>query len=503
MKQQFSRRQFLVYGTIALVVVLFLAVESWTVQQNRLNTSQDSALAARTPSLAAPRTAIPLRVDTQTILTGQQLYRSYCATCHGTSGRGDGPAAQSLDTPLPDLVPRVQPGVQTDADLYQRIAASTPGSAMPAYGEQLSEEQIWQLVAYLRTFKPVPIAAAPVPTSAITTTAEAAVPTADLAVELPPLFPSTDEPLPPLVFARSGNIWHSDGSGAEPRQITQFSHKEYAGQPVYAPGTGRVAFVTISPPPISSTSFLPSSALHTMNLDGGDRQLIWQSDESSIQLPSWTPDGTALYVMHNGKQQENEDSDDLRPQVVRIDVATGTRQTIIEDALDPSISADGRQLAYLRLNNDDYTMSLMVADPDGSGAREVMSNAMFDGFFAPRFSPDGQTLIFAAIGGPETNEQGFPIAAQRSLLDGVLALFGPPVAEAHGVPWDVWRVNVDGTGLQRLTKFYEDLPMAIFSPDGSEVVIMGYGGIYRMRPDGSELRRISTLGDHGALDWIR
>lgn len=36
-------------------------------------------------------------------LDGAQIFRSYCASCHGTDGRGQGPAAGALKHPPPDL----------------------------------------------------------------------------------------------------------------------------------------------------------------------------------------------------------------------------------------------------------------------------------------------------------------------------------------------------------------------------------------------------------------
>ena len=58
-------------------------------------------------------------------------------------------------------------------------------------------------------------------------------------------------------------------------------------------------------------------------------------------------------------------------------------------------------------------------------------------------------------------------ASVPSPLDRLLGLFEPPTAEAHGLPWDLWLINSDGSGLRRLTSFYEDLPMAAFSPGSS------------------------------------
>ncbi len=35
--------------------------------------------------------------------SGEEMYTSYCAACHGKAGKGDGPAASALKTPPPDL----------------------------------------------------------------------------------------------------------------------------------------------------------------------------------------------------------------------------------------------------------------------------------------------------------------------------------------------------------------------------------------------------------------
>jgi mono/diheme cytochrome c family protein len=75
-------------------------------------------------------------VGNETIPTGEALYRRHCASCHGVSGRGDGPAARSLATPPTDLT-RLRMSVQ---DLMQvidgRTAVQAHGSSeMPVWGE--------------------------------------------------------------------------------------------------------------------------------------------------------------------------------------------------------------------------------------------------------------------------------------------------------------------------------------------------------------------------------
>jgi len=245
-----------------------------------------------------------------------------------------------------------------------------------------------------------------------------------------------------------------------------------------------------------------------MGADGVNLRAIWKPEQGLLGMPTWSADGKTIYIAANGVKlvlQSSASPPSARElQIVRIDLATGAKQALLNDALDPSISRDGAQLAYLKLSDDGYTMSLNVAAPDGSGTLELIGGQDFQGFYAPRFSPDGKQIIVAAIGGPQTDAQGYPIKASvPSPLDRLLGLLEPTTAEAHGLPWDLWLVNSDGSGLRRLTSFYEDLPMAAFAPDGKQVAVMGLGGIYMMEADGSQLRRIDPTGDHGGLDWPR
>lgn len=444
----------------------------------------------------------PLKPDARTIAAGQKLYLDNCVPCHGASGKGDGPAGAGLNPPPADLTRHMISGAHTDGQIYLWIKDGFPGTAMPAWGQRLGEEQIWQLVTYLRTFGQ---SAAPTPARP---SAEALGPQPapnQTAPGQPTAVQSAREPLPPMVFARQGNLWRSDGSGAASRPITHFGQDSYADAPTFSPDSGLVAFVVVTQPPITATVPVPTSALYVMDADGSNLRPVWKPAQGLLSSPTWAGDGQALYVATNGVHLTTGAYGGERElEVVRVDLATGAQQPLLKDALDPSISRDGTSMAYLQLSKDGYTMSLEVAAPDGSGARQVLGGEGFQGFYAPRFSPDGKQIVVAAMGGPETDAQGYPVkASSSSPLAGLIALLAPPTAEAHGMPWELWTVNTDRTGLRRLTVFYEDLPMASFSPDGQQIVVMGAGGIYLMRPDGSQLRRIDPFGDHHGLDWAR
>ena len=40
--------------------------------------------------------------------SGQEMYKNYCAVCHGVDGKGNGPAAEALKVPTPDLTTLTQ-----------------------------------------------------------------------------------------------------------------------------------------------------------------------------------------------------------------------------------------------------------------------------------------------------------------------------------------------------------------------------------------------------------
>ena len=90
----------------------------------------------------------PQRDDPDSIVRGSRIYAEHCTSCHGVSGRGDGPIAQTL-TPAPaDLALHVP--LHPEGDTYVFIAAGFPNSAMTGWSERLSEDEIWDVVNYLR-----------------------------------------------------------------------------------------------------------------------------------------------------------------------------------------------------------------------------------------------------------------------------------------------------------------------------------------------------------------
>lgn len=124
-------------------------VWSWLVVVIAL--SGASLLSARDPWTAPESDAQkenPVRASKDAITRGKELYLDRCADCHGKKGRGDGPGAADLECHPPDFS-KPQVSQQSDGALFWKISAGR--KPMPGYGRKLSEEQRWQVVAYLRS----------------------------------------------------------------------------------------------------------------------------------------------------------------------------------------------------------------------------------------------------------------------------------------------------------------------------------------------------------------
>lgn len=82
---------------------------------------------------------------------GAVVFKTNCAPCHGAQGHGDGPAGAALD-PAPKNLAELQSHV-TDDYIFWRISTGKPGTSMVAWKGILTDEQIWQTVAFIRTLK--------------------------------------------------------------------------------------------------------------------------------------------------------------------------------------------------------------------------------------------------------------------------------------------------------------------------------------------------------------
>jgi len=99
-----------------------------------------------------------LKLAKQQIAAGGELFKTYCAQCHGDKGKGDGFAASFLEVPPRNFYQAnyrfktaAQGRLPHDADLFRTISLGSRRTPMPGFAKILTPEQRWNLIQYLKT----------------------------------------------------------------------------------------------------------------------------------------------------------------------------------------------------------------------------------------------------------------------------------------------------------------------------------------------------------------
>jgi mono/diheme cytochrome c family protein len=124
------KRTLIVISAATAVAAAALAAEEWTA-----------------PARAAAKKN-PVAADAASIGRGKTVYTAECASCHGNSGKGDGPSAKDLEKSPGDMT---KLGSQSDGALFWKITEGK--KPMASFATKLTEQQRWDVVNYLRTLK--------------------------------------------------------------------------------------------------------------------------------------------------------------------------------------------------------------------------------------------------------------------------------------------------------------------------------------------------------------
>src|SRR5512145_1508080 len=108
---------------------------------------------------ADPKKAAHAKPDPH-LLSGKQVYTQYCVTCHGESGKGDGPGGANLTIKPQNLADGRVMNALPDHMLVRAIGEGPQSiglsNLMPPFKPALSNAQISDVVAYIRTFAEPP-----------------------------------------------------------------------------------------------------------------------------------------------------------------------------------------------------------------------------------------------------------------------------------------------------------------------------------------------------------
>lgn len=87
------------------------------------------------------------------LAAGRMLYDKHCAVCHGAKGVGDGVVGETLQPAPTNLAMSLKMPQASDPFVFWAIAegGAMLQTAMPPFKDVLTEQEIWQLIAYLRS----------------------------------------------------------------------------------------------------------------------------------------------------------------------------------------------------------------------------------------------------------------------------------------------------------------------------------------------------------------
>lgn len=83
------------------------------------------------------------------LIRGKAMYERHCQNCHGSGGRGDGPAAVSL-TIQPADFHRFRSFLKSDEELLRTIEHGVVFSPMHSWRGQLTDEEMQDVLTYVR-----------------------------------------------------------------------------------------------------------------------------------------------------------------------------------------------------------------------------------------------------------------------------------------------------------------------------------------------------------------
>jgi len=250
-----------------------------------------------------------------------------------------------------------------------------------------------------------------------------------------------------IAFVGNSKIYVANADGSAQRRLTDNGAAE--GSPSWSPDGSRIAFLKLH----SGSEVFD---VYVVNADGsGQRRLTLNG--ASYFAPVWSPDGRRIaFVSRRDNKFE-----------IYVMNADGSRQRRLTRHAVPSYSdlvwsPDGRMIVF------ESKLQVYVVNADGSGERQLTRNEARN--FAPAWSPDGRMIAF---------ERG---RRPRSPCSWCPGLWG----------YDVYVMNADGSGQQRLTR---GASQPRWSPDGRKIAFVsqrdGSPDIYVMNADGSGQRNLT------------
>jgi TolB protein len=296
------------------------------------------------------------------------------------------------------------------------------------------------------------------------------------------------------------DVWLVRPTGEETR-LTQGPEDDF---PAAAAPDGKAVLVVAT----RESAGIHLEQLRVVTLDGAVLPL--HTPRARSRNPSWAPDG-AWFVAESDAQGFS----DLVRMEPRAEADAGALrlQTAPEGNFEPSVSPDGKQVAFVSSRDGDPEIYVMAL---GDGATRRLTHFHKEDW-APQWSPDGRRIAF--LSSREGRARVFVVAPDGT---GTRAVSGSAkTGEERHIAWSpdgtalafagrlpsgetrIWKVAMDGSAPVALTDGTSKADQPVWSPDGKYLVYAsdhgGNGDLFLMRADGSGKTQLTTAA---GADWL-
>ena len=98
----------------------------------------------------------PLPADAKTLATGRAIFKDKCQRCHGPGALGDGPDSDPDAREYMDLTNPKRADRNADGVVYYKVLNGRRRPKMPAFKDELTEQQLWAVVTYVQSLRKAP-----------------------------------------------------------------------------------------------------------------------------------------------------------------------------------------------------------------------------------------------------------------------------------------------------------------------------------------------------------
>jgi mono/diheme cytochrome c family protein len=96
----------------------------------------------------------PLKPTPDVLAKGKAIFegKGTCFTCHGNTGKGDGPAGAALDPSPRNFTNPEFNKVRTPGEMFWVVKNGSPGTGMIAYNPaMINDDETWEVITYVRS----------------------------------------------------------------------------------------------------------------------------------------------------------------------------------------------------------------------------------------------------------------------------------------------------------------------------------------------------------------